>query len=293
MSRVSASGTDNNHQNAIHFEECVDGTTTNANLYIANNYGGSYFNAKNISPAAGVPYILLIQAGVNSVSYGFYTGDGKLKAYKTGRAQRVAAYNIDRVQLGGRLKDGAAPQWSGIGNTSNNMYLGDIGEFMVFDRLLADEEQTAVLDYLKTKWLVANGEPETPAVLAPVSLAPTFGGSTELSLSEGTTFESHVATQPLASFTANGAATLVRNGVTDPGTYAFFNVAGDVTLPLTMALIAESAPPQTATLIGYSGSLNTSDTAWTIQADKAGWRISTIPNRIRFVRDTGLMILVR
>ena len=60
------------------------------------------------------------------------------------------AYNcqINRVCVGGRLRNGAPQVFSGW----NRMYFGEIGEVLVFSRRLSDAERDAINAYLHNKW---------------------------------------------------------------------------------------------------------------------------------------------
>ncbi len=60
---------------------------------------------------------------------------------------------IDRVCIGGRLTKGL-PQVR-TDATQNRMYIGEIGEVLVFSRMLTDMERTAIETYLRNKWLGA------------------------------------------------------------------------------------------------------------------------------------------
>ena len=105
--------------------------------------------------------------------------------YGTGASDYVAGttsgvvynQNIQNINLGGRLYvDGAAmcdrndapPPYSG--RAVNRLFLGQIGEYIVFSRGLSDAERTYVETYLRRKWLgVADAMPTLDGVATPAS----------------------------------------------------------------------------------------------------------------------------
>lgn len=60
---------------------------------------------------------------------------------------------IDRVCVGGRLRMGCPQIFDDP--SANRMYIGEIGEVLVFSRTLADAERAAVETYLRNKWMDA------------------------------------------------------------------------------------------------------------------------------------------
>ncbi|MBR4172040.1 MAG: hypothetical protein IKR48_10350, partial [Kiritimatiellae bacterium] len=292
MSTVKATTTDNGMRNAIHIEEYVpDGTVTSAVLFVADKT-----TIKTATLESEVPYLFLIEVGVYSHSFGIEKKDSAMQFFAESYTQpnNSPIFDIDLVQLGGRLGANGAPQWVGAGNTSNRMWLGSLGEFLVFDRQLSDDEHVAVVNYLKAKWLTENATYTVPGVLTGETLAPAFSANTALTLEENSTLLSAAATQPLASFTANGAATLARDGVTAPADYALFDVAGDVEMPGNMAFRALSIPDNSAAMIRYAGELNTTATSWTLDADIPGVNISYAhEGEIRLLRATGTILFLR
>lgn len=61
---------------------------------------------------------------------------------------------VNRVCIGGRLRMGT-PQVFANWPEGNRMYIGEIGEVLVFSRMLTDAERAAVETYLRNKWLGA------------------------------------------------------------------------------------------------------------------------------------------
>lgn len=60
---------------------------------------------------------------------------------------------VNRVCIGGRLRMGRPQVFAN--SSDNRMYIGEIGEVLVFSRMLTDAERAAVETYLRNKWLGA------------------------------------------------------------------------------------------------------------------------------------------
>lgn len=60
---------------------------------------------------------------------------------------------IDRVCVGGRLRMGRPQIFPD--SAANRMYIGEIGEVLVFSRMLTEAERTAIETYLRNKWMDA------------------------------------------------------------------------------------------------------------------------------------------
>ncbi|MBR2838616.1 MAG: hypothetical protein IKE55_07535 [Kiritimatiellae bacterium] len=202
--------------------------------------------------------------------------------------------DINRVQLGCRLDgNGKAPLF-GDGNGSSRAWYGRIGEVIVCTAALLDEEKSAILGYLRKKWMnrgEASGE--APAVLTGIPLAGTLGADTALALSGGAAVASGAATQPIASLTASGAATLARVGVTDPAGYSMFSVGGDVTLPAAMTFRAGNLPTADADIFTFGGTLTSPGTEWSVESGRWAPHVVDVPGAARLILQYGLRLLFR
>ena len=203
-------------------------------------------------------------------------------------------YNFDRIQLGCRMGTYGRALLYGVGNSSTRAWYGRIGEFIVCTATLSDAEKSAILGYLRKKWMDKGaGSASAPAVLTGTALAGALGADTSLTLAAGTTVASGAATQPIASLAAEAPATLARSAVTNAADYALFNVSGDVTLPAAMTFRADALPDAAADVLTYGGALNTSETAWTVASDKPSAHIFNTPGRIRLNPLGGFYIILR
>ena len=121
--------------------------------------------------AVGVPYFKHASHLGGAVEVDLFTSDAA--PGNTNRASRAAStLGVDLVSIGGRLTGGGVSQTastattavSGVGNlalgANNRMFIGRIGELVVFTRALTDAERSFVASYLKAKWLGSAARPE-------------------------------------------------------------------------------------------------------------------------------------
>lgn len=292
MTSIDMAGGDEKHPGAMHIEEKgVDGAT---NVYF---YAGKdYVTLSAPFYEKSTPFILAAQIGVSSYSYGLEMQGGASGFVKSGEGTIVPgspAMNIDIVQLGGRISDYGKAQWRNRNNGANRMWLGSIGEFIVCDAQLTEAEHLAMMEYLRNKWFKGNASIAKPRALETV-LAPQLSEETNLKLAEGTTFESHVATLPLASLTVEGSATLARGGVTDSANYAMFNVTGGMSLPSAMSFVPLSLPDSNCAkfLLGAAAQ-DAGTTTWTVgDGSSTRWSASASADGAKISR-AGMSIVIR
>jgi hypothetical protein len=150
-----------------------------------------------------------------------------------------------------------------------------------------------MMEYLRNKWFEGDASTAKPRALE-TALVPQLGEETALSLAQGTTLASHVATLPLASFTVEGAATLVRGGVTDSANYAMFNVSGGMSLPSAMTFIPLCLPDSNyAKLLMGAAAQGAGATTWTIgDGSSTKWSASTSAEGVAISR-AGMSIVIR
>lgn len=202
--------------------------------------------------------------------------------------------DINRVQLGCRLDvNGKAPLY-GDGNDKSRAWYGRIGEVIICTATLSDDEKSAILGYLRKKWMnKGSASGAAPAVLTGTALAGTLGTDTALALSGGATVASSAATQPIASLCASGAATLARSGVIDPAGYSLFSVAGNVTLPAAMTFRADDLPTDNADIFTYGGTMASPGTQWSVVSGKKGPHIVTADDALRLILCYGFFLVVQ
>ena len=145
------------------------------------------------------------------------------------------------------------------------MWHGQIGEFIVMDRLPTSVEDAAIVAYLRKKWLGKGDGPATPpACLAGIAYDVTESEGLALTMESGSTLEHAGSTLPLASLEAADAAFVRTTATADAATFALFDVSGAVTLSGALSFACDPTPSEDARLFRY-GSL--SDTAeWTVTA---------------------------
>lgn len=116
-------------------------------------YGGQDLTVSGVGFKIGKPYLTYSwrDADLQKASTALWMPDATQCV--TGniiQATGGIAYNcqINRVCVGGRLRNGAPQVFSGW----NRMYFGEIGEVLVFSRRLSDAERDAINAYLHNKW---------------------------------------------------------------------------------------------------------------------------------------------
>ena len=116
-------------------------------------YGGQDLTVSGVGFEIGKPYLTYSwrDADLKKASTALWMPDATQCV--TGNITQVTggiAYNcqINRVCVGGRLRNGAPQVFSGW----NRMYFGEIGEVLVFSRRLSDAERDAINAYLHNKW---------------------------------------------------------------------------------------------------------------------------------------------
>jgi hypothetical protein len=174
----------------------------------------------------------------------------------------VSSFACDIVMLGGRMTGGGVAQDSDSA-WENRMWHGQVGEFIVMDRLPTPAEDAAIVSYLRKKWL---GKGDASAA-APVCLSGVTGRVTQsddlgLSLAPGTTLEHAGSTLALASFDATDATVLRTPVSSDPAAFALFGVSGDLTLSGAMSFACDPAPTSDVRLFSYGS--RTDEAHWTV-----------------------------
>ncbi len=117
-------------------------------------YGGQDLTVSGVGFEIGKPYLTYSwrDADLQKASTALWMPDATQCV--TGNITQATAggiaYNcqINRVCVGGRLRNGAPQVFSGW----NRMYFGEIGEVLVFSRRLSDAERDAINAYLHNKW---------------------------------------------------------------------------------------------------------------------------------------------
>ena len=148
MSYAKATGTDNSTLQTFHTETA----TTINNTFVQAN-GMAWFTLSNPNRAVGTPYLDQIVLQDKKMTMVQYTGDAVVEATASTEQTTSQTFNIDLVAIGGRLDSAGRAQYAGSPTSDNNrMYIGDIGELLVFTRKLSDAETARVAAYLKRKW---------------------------------------------------------------------------------------------------------------------------------------------
>lgn len=287
---------DNDQAGAFVYEESPSGGSVTARMHRGPQevYIGDITNkVPNAAAFVFTAYLCGYRQHYNFESLADSAGGGTV-ATKNLYYDHMWPTDINRVQLGCRLNgNGSAPLYD-VGNSSSRAWYGRIGEVIICTATLSDEEKSAILGYLRKKWMnkgTASGE--APTVLTGTALAGTLGADTALALSCGATVASGAATQPIASLSVSGAATLARSGVADPEGYSMFSIDGDVTLPAAMTFRADALPTGDADIFTYGGTMTSPGTQWSVVSEKRGPHMIDVLGAVRLIRHYGFILQFR
>ena len=192
-----------------------------------------------------------------------------------------AAWDADGepvVSVGGRLGPRGTSYYYGVASTGR-LWRGEVGELIVCTRQPTEAERAAILAYLRAKWFTSGGDATTPAAIAQ-PIVPALDRNVAVTMSGGTELKSFATTQPLSGLAVTGDATFTRGGATTPA----FDISGDLLLPAGMTLRMVSEPERNTSmdLITWSGTLDGSGTAWSIDARKSDrWSVETTQDAVR------------
>lgn len=146
MSSVTATSTDNGVRSSFHTETA----TSINNTYV--NSGLGTVTIANANRGVLTPYLDDISYTGTRFEVRQYVGPGVDEVISSAAQSTADSLNIDVVALGGRLDAAGRCQYFGSTSGSNRMYIGYIGELLVFTRVLSADEQALVRAYLKRKW---------------------------------------------------------------------------------------------------------------------------------------------
>lgn len=186
--------------------------------------------------------------------------------YGTARCQ-LSPLHVNRVQLGGSMKRGGAAFGEGGG------WHGRLGEFLVFDEALTVEEETALLAYLRQKWLGKGEGTDVPPDCLGGRFATTLGTDLALRVVSPAQLVHALAPQPLYALALEGASLVRQPPTADVADFALFDVTRDLHLAGTIALGAAAFPSATVPLVTYGGTAT--DTAtWSLpEAFRTAYRV--------------------
>ncbi len=119
------------------------------------------------SLTAKTPYFVTTSRGGGTIKTTAFTSDDEGDVSVSAAADWPV--DVDVVAVGGRLDPGAEAivYSTAVGSDGftthgdNRMFIGRVGELIVFSRTLTDDERAAVSAYLKSKWLGSSARPAT------------------------------------------------------------------------------------------------------------------------------------
>ncbi len=200
--------------------------------------------------------------------------------------------NIDVTVLGGRIGRYGYPAISKAVAEGNRMWKGKMGEFIVFTQKPSQEQETALLDYLRRKWFKREDAAPPRCLVGNAPRAVKTTAKTTLALAGGTTLAHAVDAQNLARLTAEGGVTWEKTSANDNST--FFTVAGDVNFAAGQRVWVDTLPKDSTTLFTYGTTCAFGD--WVVLGDGAEkTKVFHRAGEKRLVlqRNRGMMIIIR
>jgi len=225
-------------------------------------------------------YIAPPELEATAIYYFFNTTNGYLYAVETNATsvtaiprkakndEKCEPFQIDILQLGGRLMNYGEPQWYNDGNTRNRFGYCDIAEMIATTMPLGEHQEAELLDYLRKKWMnKGSGSATPPAWLSGIPATPATDADTALVMADGTSLRHEAATQTLGALVTDGTVdwTRVWDGIT-ASSFPLFAVDGEVSLG-TVNLAPEPLATQVK-VMDWTGDLLNAAT-WRLQGERA------------------------
>ncbi len=211
-------------------------------------------------------------------------------------ANIMTPFNINLVQLGGGIADNGATACSG-NSYHTRMWFGQMGEFIAFDKELSREEETELIAYLRKKWFGKGDGSETPpAFLSGETLNPSFVATANVKLGEGTTLESNISKQSIASLEVENDVQWVRAAPSaEPSGFGFFSVAGNAVINGNQSLEFSPEPGTTVDLITANALGGTA--AWAARIagkqDSGSYSVNSTDTAVRLSYNGGTLLIIR
>ena len=230
---------------------------------------GVYSTDNIVPPALGATAIYYFFNTTNGYLYAVETNATSVTAIprKAKTDEKCEPFQIDILQLGGRLMNYGEPQWYNDGNSRNRFGYCDIAEMIATTMPLGEHQEAELLDYLRKKWMnKGTGSATPPAWLSGIPATPAMDADTALAMADGTSLRHEASTQTLGALVTEGTVDWTR--VWGGGTpFPLFSVDGDVSLG-TLNLTPDPRPTQ-AKVLDWTGTLVNTAT-WRLQCEQAG-----------------------
>ncbi len=154
LGNFTMTGDDNN------CSECISWQHNNSSYANFATFATGGFNATYSNMAVERPYLLSTERTPSAKITSTYTSAAANKVTQSGTISSRTYLDLTLVAIGGRLTTGGAPQVKGTAvdaygyatNDGNRMFVGQLGEVLVFTRSLSEAEVEAIEGYLRHKW---------------------------------------------------------------------------------------------------------------------------------------------
>lgn len=203
----------------------------------------------------------------------------------------LSPFMVDLVMLGGRMADHGIAQDDLGGFWQNRMWHGQMGEFILMDHLPSEEEDEAIVAYLRKKWL-GKGEASAEAPVCLRGIAEDFSeaDSVAFEFAGGSALVQSAPTFDCASFVAPDGLSLLREDAATA--LAFFRAAGGVELGGWVDFACDSEIAENGAL--YSAASNDDTATWRVTVPgHPRARVSKHATGDRLLVSTGMVIYIR
>lgn len=254
----SATATENdNRYSTGFFFEYYEKTNRTAILYGVKG-ASTYTYRSHVPNQECKPYLLLSRQRQRMVDiFEELPEDENLLTAQYTSTETQPAAKIDQIVIGGRLGANGTMQFHGLNWSSNRLWFGRIGEFLIFSHPLSAQEEKEMVAYLRKKWFAkGEGSPVPPAWLAGENGSPALHADSSLTLESGTVWQQGTDALIAGNLTIKDGATLERVGSTPGSALAFFRLTGDLSLAgaITLSLDLQPNPSEgPKTLFTYGG----------------------------------------
>jgi len=229
-----------------------------------------------------------------AISYMDFNGDKTVRAWLYSESVGETAKQTAEIAAEGTLDaNGTELLYMGYRRQSQGASTGILAEQLVFDKVLTDEEQTAVANYLKAKWYTV---PEVDMSLLPANIA--FEGENAVyDLGGGNWIFEGIAgagTISNANVTVTGDIVIAVN---DDGTIDPLVIDGSLTLGAGAKLVVKNANkmPAGSALNAITATGGVSGEFASVETDRAEISVRTRvgTNVVTIMRRTGFVIVIQ
>ena len=217
------------------------------------DFGSNGTANSKLVPPTGTAGLMVFHCASNGYFLAFETNGTNVakvpREYNVG--MNCEPFDIDLVQLGGRLMKNGAPQWYGADQEKNRMWYGDIAEMIVTTRPLTEHLDAELLGYLRKKWFgTGTGSATPPTWLAGLPAAPVLNQDVALAMADGTSLRHEAASVTLGALETQGTVDWTRVWSGEKADFPMFE-ADAVSLGTVRLMPVPAVRKESVKIFGY------------------------------------------